>query len=67
MSGHDPSKGDVGRSAYVKGCHCSDCRTANTRYKAEWRSRPRRDRPGVFESRAVPLDTPANYDGEVWE
>lgn len=55
------------RSAYVKGCRCEACRHANTRYKAEWRSRPRRDRPGVFESRVQPTDTPANYDGEVWE
>jgi hypothetical protein len=64
---HDESKGKPSRSAYVKGCHCPECRSENTRYKAEWRSRPRRERPGVFESRAVPLDTPANYDGEVWD
>jgi len=55
------------RSAYVKGCRCADCREANTRYKAEWRSRPRREREGVFESRAIPLDNPGNYDGEVWD
>lgn len=55
------------RTGYVRGCRCGDCREANTRYKAEWRSRPRRDRPGVFESRSMPLDKPSNYDGEVWE
>jgi len=67
MSDHDASKGEPSRSAYVKGCRCSGCRTANTRYKAEWRSRPRRERAGVFESRVMPSDRPENYDGEVWD
>ena len=64
---HDMSKGEPSRSAYVKGCRYSGCRTANTRYKAEWRSRPRRERAGVFESRVMPTDRPENYEGEVWE
>lgn len=66
MSAHDESKGPPGRTAYVKGCRCADCRAENTRYKAEWRARPRRERAGVFESRAHPTDRPENYDGEVW-
>lgn len=65
MNDHPAEPGT--RSCYVKGCREPECREANTRYKAEWRSRPRRERPGVFESRAIPLDNPGNYDGEVWE
>lgn len=50
------------RSCYVRGCRLPECVAANTAYKAEWRSRPRVSRPGVFESRVS--NPPAEWTRE---
>lgn len=38
---HDASKGSAGRTAYVRGCRCDDCRAANTEYRRKQRASER--------------------------